>query len=459
MKRCWMLLIAIPLLVACVPGRTGQTAIPAAVSPTPAATVPPTVAAAVPTATLTAAPPTATPVPTETPLPPATPTAVPSPTPELPGEGYVVEEEREIGAYAVQVWRNASPEGTPYDRIVLILRGGQPEARIDYVIALGEETGSDLTGEGNPDVVVRSYTGGAHCCFSTTVYDLGPDLRKVLETPLSNCDGTFEDLDGDGVAEFVTCDDVFAYAYCPFASSPVVQVVLQYDPARGSYLPASSRFPALYAEIVDRHLPQAESAQAGELGEWDGTAKCAVLPLVLDYLYTGQTEAAWSALGRTYTAPDAPLFWAEIVQAAKDSPLYGLDPSSFVAPLPAYYMLELAPGCQADQMQHVVSVLQEGQAACDPDVPRRDLYWLQLQLQHAGLLQEDEMLLLAPEDCQDDCRLDVVPSTDQGVAAQEPQGIRLDVAGGFPGEVYRIDGQESDHWRLRGDLTWEPVPR
>jgi hypothetical protein len=33
--------------------------------------------------------------------------------------------------------------------------------------------------------------------------------------------------------------------------------------------------------------------------------------------------------------------------------------------------------------------------------------------------------------------------------------IRLDTAVGFPGEVYRVNGEESAHWRLRGDLVWE----
>jgi hypothetical protein len=418
-------------------------------------TQPPTVSPPTPwvaTATITLTP-TPTPTPTVTPTP--TPTAtVPPPTPEPPGEAYVVETERQIGEYVVQVWRSTSAESIGFDNIATISRAGQGMARVDMVAELGQETGNDLTGEGHPDVVIRVFTGGAHCCFSTTVYDLGPKLTKVLETPLSNCDGIFEDLDDDGIAEYVTCDDLFAYAFCSYAGSPATQVILQYDPGRG-YVPVSPRFAHLYDPIVARHVNQAQAAIPGDLGEWDGTTKCGILPLVLDYFYSGQDSAAWSEFSRLYTYPDALLFWAEITQAVATSSLYAPGDEQVDVTWPAYYMLQLNADCKVE-FQQVVAVLEQEQASCDPDVPRRDIYWLDALLRDADLLVEGEMLTLAPEGCTDACRLDVIR-----IADSAPVGaIRLDTEVGFPGEVYRIDPEkESDHWRLRGDLTWERVVR
>jgi hypothetical protein len=351
------------------------------------------------------------------------------------------------------LWRNTSEESLGFDQIVTLSRTGQPEVKVELVAGLGEETGSDLTGEGHPDVVIHVFTGGAHCCFSTIVYDVGPGLTKVLETPLSNCDGTFEDLDGDGVAELITCDDLFAYTFCSFAGSPATQVVLQYDPGRG-YVPASPRFAELYDEAIARHIETAENAQPGEMGEWDATNKCAILPLVLDYLYSGREEEARSQFDGLYDYPDALLFWAEIMRGVADSSLYV--PSEAPAPVswPSYYALQLASECEVE-LQRPVAVLEEGQSPCDADVPRRDIYWLDTLVRGAGLLEEGEMLTLAPEGCTDDCRLDVIRISENAQVGT----VQLDTEVGFPGEVYRIDGEESDRWRLRGDLTWERVSR
>ena len=220
-------------------------------------------------------------------------------------DAYVVEEEQLIGAYIVQLWRNTAADAWGYDNIVTISADGQTLAQIEMVWEIGELTGGDITGEGHPDVIIETFTGGAHCCFSTTVYDLGPTLTEVLETRESNCGGGFEDLNGDSIPEFVTCDDLFAYAYCPYAFSPMVQAVLQYDPVRG-YVPAGPHFPDLYTEAIAQHTELAYDTVLSEgLGEWDQTTKCVVLPLVLDYLYSGQADRVWTELNGLYHYPDA----------------------------------------------------------------------------------------------------------------------------------------------------------
>ncbi len=437
-----------------------QPTIPPVATHTPVPSVQTATATPTPTATLTPRP-----LPTQTPAPTSTPTRVPPTaqvlvTPVPPAKGYVVAEQQPIGGYVVRVWKTTSADSPGYDSIVTISGAGQPEVKIESASGLGAQSGTDLTGEGHPDVVVEVFTGGAHCCFSTVVYDLGPTLEKVLETPLSNCGGSFQDLDGDGVAEFVTCDDRFAYVYCPFAGSPAVQVVQKYEPGRG-YQPASPRFPDAYAESIARHKKDAESAIPGDFGEWDATSKCAVLPLILDYLYTGQGDKAWSEFSRLYTAPDAALFWADVVQAVSDSPLYVAGPALPAVPFPQYYMLQLLTHCGPSDVQGVVGILSQGQSACDPQVPRRGIDWLQSQLQRAGLLKASEVLALAPENCTDNCRLDVFDTAGSASGGNLPArgSVRLDTTVGFPGEVYRVGGPDGDHWRLRGDLTWERVPR
>lgn len=153
------------------------------------------------------------------------------------------------------------------------------------------------------------------------MFSLGAAATKILDTPASNCGGEFRDLDNDGALEYITCDDRFAYAHCPFAASPTVTAVLAYDSVLG-FVAASSRFPSVYTDPIAAHTTLAEQAVPGGLGEWDVTTKCAVLPLVLDYLYSGQTERAWSELERLYLFPDADTFRKEIEETIRASPLY-----------------------------------------------------------------------------------------------------------------------------------------
>lgn len=429
-----------------------QTQVAQAVAATVAAlpaTVRPT--AASPLSTDKSIPPTPTRVST---LPPLTATRVPLPTVTstpvpIPPE-YVVGEERIIGRYAVQLWSNDAEDDWSFDNIVTISADGQMLVQLESVTGLGELTGTDITGEGHPDVIIEMYTGGAHCCFSTVVYDLGPALTEVLHTPDSNCGGEFRDLDGDSVLEFITCDDLFAYAYCPYASSPSVQVILRYEPNQG-YVPDSPRFADLYDEAIATHTEMAERAVPEELGEWDGTTKCAVLPLVLDYLYSGRADRARMELERLYQYPDQHLFWAEVVHAVTESPLYVSRGSVPTVSRPSYYMLELLTGC-GPEWQYV-GLLSQGQSACDPQVPHRDIYWLDARLREIGLLGDGEGLEVVPTGCTTDCRLDVVKLSD----GTRLGAIRLDTTVGFPGVVYRINGAESEHWRLRGDLAWERV--
>jgi hypothetical protein len=392
------------------------------------------------------------PAPTEPAPTPTLPVLTPTPTHEPlepPDASYVVEWEETVGEYRIRLWQNTSEQSVGFDGIATISRGDDLLARVDQATEIGSETGGDLTGEGHPDAVIHAFTGGAHCCFSTVAYDLGPTVTKVLEKPPSNCDGAFQDMDGDGIAEYATCDDQFAYAYCPYAGSPMVLIIMAYDPKIG-YRPASPRFAAFYGDVIERHLEQAEHAEPGELGEWDATTKCAVLPVVLDYLYSGRDGMAWEAYSRLYTYPDALLFWAEIQQAVVASPLYTPGGAPAAVPWPGYYMLQYVASCGI-QHQHTVALLQEGQTPCDPDVPHRGISWLDAQLRRAGLLSEDEMIVLAPQGCIDDCRLDIVRMSD----STQVGTIHLDTEGGFPGQVYRTNGEEGDHWRLKGDLTWE----
>jgi hypothetical protein len=199
---------------------------------------------------------------------------------------------------------------------------GQAPIRVDMASAIHDLTGGDLNADGFPDLVVETYSGGAHCCFGTQVFSLRPTgAALILKKPESNTGGTFENLGADQMSEFITYDDSFAYQYCPYAAGVLVKVVMAYDPGQDRYLPASPRFPEQYAEEIAANEGRAQYAP-GKLGEWDGSNVCAILPLALDYLYTGQTERAQTEFSSRYSGPDPDAKWTEILQVVQSSPLY-----------------------------------------------------------------------------------------------------------------------------------------
>jgi hypothetical protein len=88
----------------------------------------------------------------------------------------------------------------------------------------------DLTGDGIPDLVMISSSGGAHCCFETIVFSLGATVKKVatFDAGHSNRGFQFKDLDGDGVYEAIGPDWTFAYWNTAFGGSPAPVVTYRY---------------------------------------------------------------------------------------------------------------------------------------------------------------------------------------------------------------------------------------
>jgi hypothetical protein len=93
---------------------------------------------------------------------------------------------------------------------------------------------SDLDGDGEPEVVLDLYWGGAHCCWYTQVYRY--DAARQHYLPLvhvwGNVGYVLADLDHDGRQELVTRDDRFSYAFASFADSRWPVRILAYRAGR-----------------------------------------------------------------------------------------------------------------------------------------------------------------------------------------------------------------------------------
>jgi hypothetical protein len=246
-------------------------------------------------------------------------------------DGYQVHEETTVGPFAVRRWvSKAEPEVSPagmcdcllavYRGDTLVLTIGTPGAIEALTIAA--PSGRDIDGDGLPDLIVSSWSGGAHCCYATTVYSIGAAARVTLAIDTGNCgQGDFADLDGDRVLEFVTCDDQFAYAYCPFAVSPFPTVVLGYDRSERRYRPATPRFALQLRATLDRDEAAARAALTAPGAPAD-QAKCTVLQPVLGLFYAGLVEDGLKLLRGLYRGADAEDLAAEALAAVRASRLW-----------------------------------------------------------------------------------------------------------------------------------------
>ena len=250
-----------------------------------------------------------------------------------PRPQFVLHDERTVGAFTVQRWvnegqREVSPAGTCEclttvylgDRLLLTL--GQ-EGLVS-AIAVANPSGRDVNGDGTPDLVVSDWSGGAHCCYSTTVYSIegGASVREIFGANTGSCSASFEDLDDDKRLELITCEDGWEADYCSFAEAPFAPVVFTYSQSTRAYVPATPRYRNRYVREIAESTQRAEVAIRQRKGRDAGLDKCAVLGPVLPLLYTGRTSDGIALLRRLYRHPDRVSFEAAVLMRVRSSPLW-----------------------------------------------------------------------------------------------------------------------------------------
>jgi hypothetical protein len=147
---------------------------------------------------------------------------------------------KRIGQYELVKWDGTWPTSRKDCQVVILRNGlGRTVARIAGHL-LDVEFVKDLIGDGPPELVLRSWSGGMHSSFVYYVYSLGRRPRCLLGYDKGNFESEvpdlpdFEakDLDGNGRQEIISWYNGFAY-WCEvpewetcYAGSARVPVVL-----------------------------------------------------------------------------------------------------------------------------------------------------------------------------------------------------------------------------------------
>jgi hypothetical protein len=110
--------------------------------------------------------------------------------------------------------------GTLYD--------DDPDAKL---VAMGR----DITGDGQPDLLISEWTRGANCCLTLHIFEIGTRFRKIgdIDAEFGDQGPHFVHLDQLPGLQIQIYDWTFANWHSDFADSPAPKVILQYQ--RGAY--------------------------------------------------------------------------------------------------------------------------------------------------------------------------------------------------------------------------------
>ena len=187
--------------------------------------------------------------------------------------------------------------------------------------------GTDVTGSGNPDAIIGEWSGGAHCCFTLHVFEIGDKLKEIGQIRADHSDRShFVDLNHDGQYEFVGSDWAFAYWGTSFLDSPAPTIILKYSGGRFRLAydlmrksrPTSEEFTKLVHHVASDEgwNPQARA---------DCLAGCGV-PLslwenMLELMYTGHADLGWKLLDQTWPSQQKgkPIFVRQFCKQLRSS--------------------------------------------------------------------------------------------------------------------------------------------
>jgi hypothetical protein len=165
---------------------------------------------------------------------------------------------------------------------------------------------ADITADGTRELIVRTFSGGAHCCETVRVFALAEPPRLLLRYEANSASGaSVEDLDGNGRHELVLGDDSFAYydELCYACSPSHLPLVACYDGS--GFEDCTARFPQLLRSRRDTYLGGVMAVTDAETLD---RAKGPALGALAVSELLGEEEEGWAAL-RKAAASEALMGW------------------------------------------------------------------------------------------------------------------------------------------------------
>jgi hypothetical protein len=163
--------------------------------------------------------------------------------------------------------------------------------------------GMDITGTGQPDLVISEWLGGANCCLVFHIFEIGPTFKKL---------GTIDAEFGDSGPHFLHPDKdskntglgiqihdwTFANWHTDFADSPAPKIILRFSDNAYRVSPDLMRSPTLTpSDLAARAAEVTNDPDTAKGGEWPHARVSPQLwGTMLDLIYSGHADDAWKFL-------------------------------------------------------------------------------------------------------------------------------------------------------------------
>jgi hypothetical protein len=121
---------------------------------------------------------------------------------------------------------------------------------------------ADLDGDGEPEILVDVFSGGAHCCLTARLLTFSGTGYTPLDIGYGDVGYVLKDADGDGRPELVGYDPRFSSVFTAFAGSGFPPSVLQVE--HGATVDVTRRFPKLIRTDAAARLKDLRKARRGD---------------------------------------------------------------------------------------------------------------------------------------------------------------------------------------------------
>jgi hypothetical protein len=149
---------------------------------------------------------------------------------------------------------------------------------------------ADLDGDGEPEVLVDSFSGGAHCCLTARLLTFNGTGYTPKDFNYGDVGYQLKDLDGDGRPELVGNDPVFSGVFTAFAASAFPPLVFHAD--HGTFVDVTRQFPSLVRKDAAALLKDLRKAKKSD------DVRGVLAAYVADRYLLGQASVASRELAR-----------------------------------------------------------------------------------------------------------------------------------------------------------------
>jgi len=210
--------------------------------------------------------------------------------------------------YEIRLYHQADCDDEPESRIAgleILKAGKRVYVQTGYSFALGypldqdqppdsvkPATGVDFTGTG-PGLLVSECSGGAHCCYTFHVFQLGDSFKALPAIPLLDADESAFVRRPDVKGLVLATADYSAFAYFPtdFAGSPAGRVFLSFRDGKFEPDMALMKAGAPKGDEVMRCAALFKPSR-----EWKASQPMGMWYYATDLIYSGNAAQAWKFL-------------------------------------------------------------------------------------------------------------------------------------------------------------------